>query len=217
MAELTLTIGNKNYSSWSLRPWLAAKVGGIAFDEVLIPLYVPGSKDEILTHSGAGKVPVLHHGDVTVWESLAICEYLAETFPEAELWPSDPAARAAARAVATEMHGGFVPLRRHLPMNCRRTPSIREIPAEVRADIDRVCTVWRDCRARFGVSGQFLFGSFSIADAMYAPVVSRFQSYRVPLNATETAYCTAVMALSPMQEWIAAARTEPWMVENFEV
>ncbi|HEX3883193.1 MAG TPA: glutathione S-transferase family protein [Stellaceae bacterium] len=217
MAELTLTIGNKNYSSWSLRPWLAARVGGIAFDEVLIPLYLPGSRDEILTHSGAGKVPVLHHGEVTVWESLAICEYLAEAFPDSGLWPADPAARAVARAVATEMHGGFLALRRHLPMNCRRTPSARAIPAEVQADIDRVCTIWRDCRARFGVSGEFLFGPFSIADAMYAPVVSRFKSYKVAVSATETTYCAAVMALPAMREWLAAARAEPWTVENFEV
>jgi glutathione S-transferase len=214
---LTLTIGNKNYSSWSLRPWLAAKVGGIAFDEVLIPLYLPGSRDQILAHSAAGKVPVLRHGEVTVWETLAICEYLAETFPEAGLWPADKSARAAARAVATEMHGGFIPLRRHLPMNCRRTPAAREIPAEVQADIDRVSTIWRECRARFGASGEFLFGPFTIADAMYAPVVSRFHAYRVPLRATEAAYCTAVMALPAMREWIAAARAEPWVVENFEV
>jgi len=217
MADLTLIIGSKNYSSWSLRPWLAAKVGGIAFDEVLIPLYQPGSREQILAHSAAGKVPVLRHGAVTVWESLAVCEYLAETFPEAGLWPDDKAARAAARAVATEMHNGFLPLRRHLPMNIHRISSVREIPPEIQADIDRVCTIWRDCRARFGASGEFLFGDFTIADAMYAPVVSRFHSYQVPLKATESAYCAAVLALPAMQEWIAAAIAEPWVVENFEV
>jgi len=217
MADLTLTIGNKNYSSWSLRPWLAAKMGGIAFDEVLIPLYQPGSKEEILMHSRAGKVPVLHHGAVTVWESLAVCEYLAESFPEAGLWPDDKAARAAARAVATEMHNGFLPLRRHLPMNIRRTPSVREIPDEVQADIDRVTAIWRDCRARFGAGGDCLFGRFTIADAMYAPVVSRFRSYCVRLGAVEEAYCTAIMTLPPMREWEAAAKAEPWRVENFEV
>ena len=217
MADLTLTIGNKNYSSWSLRPWLAAKMGGIAFDEVLIPLYQPGSRERILSHSAAGKVPVLHHGAVTVWESLAVCEYLAETFPEAGLWPADKAARAAARAVATEMHNGFLPLRRHLPMNVRRSPSVRDIPLEVQADIDRVATIWRDCRARFGQGGDCLFGRFTIADAMYAPVVSRFRSYRVPLGSVEDAYCTAIMDLPPMREWITAAKAEPWVVENFEV
>ncbi|HEY1796759.1 MAG TPA: glutathione S-transferase family protein [Stellaceae bacterium] len=217
MTDLTLTIGNKNYSSWSLRPWLAAKAGGIAFDEVLIPLYVPGSREEILSHSAAGKVPVLHHGPVTVWESLAVCEYLAETFPNAGLWPDDKAARAAARAVATEMHNGFLSLRRHLPMNIRRVPSVREIPSEVQADIDRVTTIWRDCRTRYGKGGDCLFGHFTIADAMYAPVVSRFRSYCVPLGPLEDAYCAAIMALPAMREWVASAKTEPWMVDNFEV
>jgi glutathione S-transferase len=217
MADLTLTIGNKNYSSWSLRPWLAAKMGGIAFDEGLIPLYQPGSRERILSHSAAGKVPVLHHGAVTVWESLAVCEYLAETFPEARLWPADKAARAAARAVATEMHNGFLALRRHLPMNIRRTPSAREIPPEVQADIDRVTAIWRDCRARYGAGGDCLFGRFTIADAMYAPVVSRFRSYGVALSPVEDAYCTSIMALPAMREWVVAAKAEPWVVENFEV
>lgn len=217
MADLTLTIGNKNYSSWSLRPWLAAKMGGIAFDEVLIPLYQPGSREEILTHSAAGKVPVLHHRAVTVWESLAVCEYLAEAFPEAGLWPADKAARAAARSVATEMHNGFLPLRRHLPMNIHRVPSARDIPPEVQADIDRVTAIWRDCRARFSAGGDCLFGRFTIADAMYAPVVSRFRSYCVRVGAAENAYCSTIMALPAMQEWAAAAKAEPWVVENFEV
>jgi glutathione S-transferase len=217
MADLTLIIGSKNYSSWSLRPWLAAKTGGIAFDEVLIRLYEPGSKEEILTHSSAGKVPVLHHGAVTVWESLAICEYLAETFPDSGLWPADKTARATARAVATEMHNGFLPLRRHLPMNIHRAPSPRDIPPEIQADIDRVTAIWRDCRARFGAGGDCLFGRFTIADAMYAPVVSRFRGYCVKLGPVEDAYCSTIMALPGMQEWIAAAQAEPWVVENFEV
>jgi glutathione S-transferase len=217
MADLTLTIGSKNYSSWSLRPWLAAKMGGIAFDEVLIPLYQPGSREQILTHSAAGKVPVLHHGAVTVWESLAVCEYLAETFPEARLWPADPVARGVARAIATEMHNGFLPLRRHLPMNIHRVPSPREIPAEIQPDIDRVTAIWRGCRTRYGKRGDFLFGHFTIADAMYAPVVSRFRSYCVPLGAVEDEYCSTIMGLPAMQEWIAAANAEPWVVENFEV
>lgn len=217
MADLVLTIGNKNYSSWSLRPWLAAKMGGIAFDEVLIPLYQPGSREQILSHSAAGKVPVLHHGAATAWESLAVCEYLAETFPETRLWPEDAAARAAARSVATEMHNGFLPLRRHLPMNIHRVPSPREIPPEVQADIDRVAAIWRDCRTRFGGGGDCLFGHFTIADAMYAPVVSRFRNYCVPLGGVEDAYCAAIMDLPPMREWVAAAKAEPWVVENFEV
>ena len=217
MAGLTIIIGNKNYSSWSLRPWLAARAGGIAFDEVLIPLYGPGSKEAILGHSEAGKVPVLHHRAVTVWESLAICEYLAETFPEARLWPADTAARAVARAVSTEMHNGFLPLRRHLQMNIRRPPSPRDRPPEVAADIDRICAIWRDCRTRFGAGGDLLFGRFTIADAMYAPVVSRFRSYCVPLGPAESAYCDAVTALPAMREWDAASRAEPMVIETFEV
>ena len=217
MADLTIYIGNKNYSSWSLRPWLAAKQGGIAFDEVLIPLYVPGSREKILAQSPAGKVPALHHGAVRVWESLAVCEYLAETFPEAALWPADAAARAAARAVSTEMHNGFPALRRHLPMNIRRPAAARGIPAEVQADIDRVTAIWHDCRIRFGAGGKFLFGRFSIADAMYSPVVSRFRTYRIALDREADAYCDAVTALPAMQEWIAAARVEKMVVEHFEV
>ncbi|MGH7092934.1 MAG: glutathione S-transferase family protein [Stellaceae bacterium] len=217
MADLTLYIGNKNYSSWSLRAWLAAKTGGIEFDEVLIPLYGPGGREAILAHSPSGKVPALHHGAVSVWESLAVCEYLAETFPEARLWPADPVARAAARAVATEMHGGFAPLRRHLPMNIRRPPAPREIPGDVQTDIDRIAAMWRDCRSRFGSGGDFLFGGFSIADAMYAPVASRFDSYRVPLDGVCETYCTAILALPAMRDWTAAARAEPMTIDSFEV
>lgn len=217
MAAPTLYIGNKNYSSWSLRAWLAAKAGGIAFDEVLIPLYGPGSREAILAHSPSGKVPALRHGAVSVWESLAVCEYLAETFPQARLWPEDAGARGAACAAATEMHGGFVALRRHLPMNLRRPPAARGIPVEVQADIDRIAAIWRDCRARFGAGGAFLFGDFSIADAMYAPVVTRFRTYRVPLDAVCGAYADAVLALPAMREWTAAAHAEPMTIDAFEV
>jgi glutathione S-transferase len=217
MAALTLYIGNKNYSSWSLRAWLTARAGGIDFDETLIPLYGPASRAAIFAHSPSGKVPALRHGAVSVWESLAVCEYLAETFPEARLWPTDPAVRAAARAVATEMHGGFTALRRHLPMNLRRPPAPRDLPAEVQADIDRVTAIWRDSRSRFGVGGEFLFGRFSIADAMYAPVITRFRSYCVPLDAVNNAYADAILALPAMREWTAAAHAEPMTIEAFEV
>jgi glutathione S-transferase len=217
MAALTIHIGNKNYSSWSLRAWLALKATGAAFDEILIPLYVPGSRDEILRHSPAGKVPILTEGRTTVWDSLAIGEYLAERFPEAGLWPPAPEARAQARAVSAEMHAGFGALRRHLPMNLRATVAGREIPAEVQAEIDRIAEIWGNCRRRFGAGGPYLFGRFTITDAMYAPVVSRFRTYQVSLAGAAQTYADAIWAYPAMQEWAAAARVEPMVLEQFEV
>jgi glutathione S-transferase len=217
MADLTIYLGNKNYSSWSLRAWLALKRTTVAFDEIVIPLYQPGSRETILKYSPSGRVPVLHHGNIVVWESLAICEYLAEAFPSCDLWPKDPAARTVARAVSAEMHAGFRALREHLPMNVRSTFPGRGITPEVQADINRVMTIWRDCRTRFGDgSGDFLFGHFTIADAMFAPVVTRFRTYRVDLEREADAYCDRIMAMPAMQEWIAAAKNEPMIVEAFE-
>ena len=217
MAELTLYIGNKNYSSWSLRPWLALKQAGIAFDEVVVPLYRPESKAAILAFSPSGKVPALKRGALLVWDSLAICEYLAEAFPAARLWPSDPAARAAARAASAEMHSGFQALRAQLPMNVRAHLPGRPLSPEAAADIARIAALWRDCRDRFGAGGgDFLFGTFTIADAMYAPVASRFRTYAVALPPDAQAYRDALLGLPAMQEWTAAARAEPWRVEAFE-
>lgn len=215
MAEFTIYIGNKNYSSWSLRAWLMVKLAGIPFEEVLIPLYEPQSRGEILRYSPSGKVPSLAHGHVTVWESLAIGEYLAELFPAARLWPAAQEARAVARAVSHEMHAGFLPLRRHFPMNMRSTFDRAIIP-EIQGDIDRIAALWRDCRKRFGAGGDFLFGHCTIADAMYAPVVSRFRTFKVPLDAEAEAYAVAVTAWPAYQEWLAAARNEPMVVEQWE-
>jgi len=215
MAEFTIYIGNKNYSSWSLRAWLMVKLAGIPFKEVLIPLYEPQSRSEILRHSPSGKVPSLVHGHVTVWESLAIGEYLAELFPAARLWPEAQEARAAARAVSNEMHAGFLPLRRHFPMNMRSTFDRAIIP-EIQGDIDRITALWRDCRKRFGAGDDFLFGHCTIADAMYAPVVSRFRTFKVPLDAEAEAYAVAVTAWPAYQEWLAAARNEPMILEQWE-
>src|SRR5262245_53140951 len=167
---LHLTIGNKNYSSWSFRPWIAMKVAAIPFDETVISLNAPDFKPRLLAISGTGKVPTLVDGDVKVWESLAILEYLAEKFPAAGLWPADAAARAHARTISNEMHAGFVPLRKHLPMNLWRPVKQRELPPDVLANVRRVDAIWSDCRARFGKGGPFLFGTFTNADAMYAPV-----------------------------------------------
>jgi glutathione S-transferase len=219
MADLTIHLGNKNYSSWSLRPWLLLKQAAIAFDEVVIPLYRPDSKAAVLAVSPSGRVPALTDGDRLVWDSLAICEYLHENFPGLSLWPRDPAARALARAVSAEMHAGFLELRRQLPMNLRRAPSPpSSMTPAAQADIDRVAAIWRDCRRRFGAgNGDFLFGRFTIADAMYAPVVTRFRTYIVPLDREAEAYCATILALPAMQEWLAAARAEPMVVEAFEV
>jgi glutathione S-transferase len=217
MADLAIYLGNKNYSSWSLRPWLVLKHTTVTFDEVVIPLYQSGSRETILKYSPSGRVPALRHGDVTVWESLAICEYLAESFPNFELWPQDQAARALARAVSAEMHAGFHALRQHLPMNIRSSFPGRGVTPEVQADINRIMAIWRDCRTRFGEgNGDFLFGQFTIADAMFAPVVTRFRTYKTDLEREAEAYCETIMAMPAMQEWIAAAKNEPMIVEAYE-
>lgn len=205
-----LVIGNKNYSSWSFRPWIALKAAGIPFEETVISLDAPDFKARVGRISGTGKVPVLVDGDVHVWESLAILEYLAEKFPDAGLWPADAGARAHARAVASEMHAGFVPLRRHCPMNMWRPVKKRELTDEVRENVRRIDSMWSDCRARHG--GPFLFGRFTAADAMYAPVVARFHTYAVETSAAAHAYLEAVMALPAWAEWRAAALKEPWVL-----
>ncbi len=217
MAKMILTIGNRNYSSWSLRAWLALRVAGLAFEEVVIQLDQPDKKDRILEHSPAGRVPVLRHGDLTVWDSLAICEYAAEIAPGAGLLPADPAARAVARAASAEMHAGFAGLRAALPMNIRADRPGVAITEGVRAEIDRIAALWRDCRGRFGAGGDFLFGRFSMADAMFAPVVARFATYHVALGEVEQCYADSVRALPAMREWAAAAAAEPWVIESEEI
>ncbi|HET9149313.1 MAG TPA: glutathione S-transferase family protein, partial [Alphaproteobacteria bacterium] len=182
MAEFTLVLGNKNYSSWSLRAWLAMKASGAEFEEVVIPLYEADSRAAILRYSPSGKVPCLVHGAVTVWESLAIAEYLAEVFPNAGLWPTAPAARAYARAICSEMHAGFIPLRRALPMNVRAHHAGFPLPEDVQTDVNRVEAIWRGARGQFDAGGPFLFGTFTIADAMFAPVATRFATYPVRLG-----------------------------------
>lgn len=203
--DLTLVIGSKRFSSWSLRPWLALKAAGADFAEVEIALRQPGTKAEILRWSPSGKVPLLVHGDLRVGDSLAICEYVAELFPEAGLWPADRSARAVARSVSAEMHAGFVPLRRDCPMDVRTITPLAEIPAEVRADLDRLTALWGDCRARFGAGGPFLFGRFSMADCMWAPVVTRLRTYALPVDPVSRAYCEAMEGLPAMIEWTAGA------------
>jgi len=206
---MQLVIGNKNYSSWSLRPWLGLKVAGIDFEEILLPLYEPEGKTRRLAFSPTGKVPLLVDGSLKVWDSLAIAEYVAERFPEKQLWPQDVAARAIARSICAEMHSGFGAVRNDLSMDIRNRYQI-EIRPEVQAEIDRIVALWTDCRARFGAGGPFLFGKFSWADAYYAPVVTRFLTYGIVLPPAAQAYAETILALPAMQEWIAAAKVEAW-------
>ncbi|TJZ78981.1 glutathione S-transferase family protein [Chitiniphilus eburneus] len=208
---MQLVIGNKNYSSWSLRPWLGMKVAGIAFEEILIPLYQSGSKAEILRHSPNGKVPALQDGDLLVWDTLAIAEYLAEKFPDRHLWPQDPAARAIARSVCAEMHSGFTTLRSTCNMDIRASKPVTMTP-DLQSDVDRIVAIWTDCRTRFGNGGAFLFDKFSWADAFYAPVVTRFVTYGIAVPGDARRYMDTVLALPPMQEWIAAGKAEPWEI-----
>jgi glutathione S-transferase len=206
---LTLVIGNKNYSSWSLRPWLALAHHKIAFEEVIIPIHTPETPAAIAKYSPAGKVPVLIDGEATVWESIAILEHLAERFPDAKLWPADFAARAHARAISSEMHSGFAALRVHCPMNLKRRKK-RPLTPEVEANVRRITEIWRDARARFGVGGEFLFGAFSAADCMYAPVATRFVSYEVEVDPVSQAYIDAIYRLPAFQDWKKAGLNETW-------
>ena len=217
MADYTLYIGNKAYSSWSLRGWLACKLAGIAFDEVMIPLYQPDSRARYLAISPTGKVPSLHHGKRVIWESLAIGEYLAEQVRDAGLWPADPDARAWARSIATEMHGGFGELRKAMWMNVRRRfPGKGRTPGAL-ADIARIEAIWTETRARFGAGGPYLFGpTLNLADCMYAPVVARFWTWAPPLAAPAQDYVDALWAHPLMREWVGDAAKEPWVYDGYE-
>ncbi|MEA2951215.1 MAG: glutathione S-transferase [Alphaproteobacteria bacterium] len=215
---LTLVVGNKNYSSWSMRPWLALKANHIAFDEVSIPLYTgDADKQRILKFTRSGKVPVLVDGDVTIWDSLAIIEYAAERFPQARLWPEDAASRAHARSVSAEMHSGFAALRSECGMNLHRPVGAKALSAEARADIARIQQSWSECRTRYGKLGPYLFGGFSGADAMYAPVVHRFRTYAIDVASDVRDYMDAMMALPAFQQWTRAGLAETLLIEKLEV
>ena len=227
MSELALLIGNKNYASWSLRPWFALRQSGLAFREERVALNTPEFGPRVRAWSPAARVPVLRHGALTVWDSLAICEYLAETFPEARLWPRDAAERAHARAISAEMHSGFPSLRGQMPMNVRaKGRQVPETP-ELAADVARVCAIWRGCLTsdrrpmsrggRAGARGPFLFGDFSVADAMYAPVAFRFATYGVALGPLEGAYAEALRATPALVEWADAAARESETIPAGEV
>ncbi len=214
----TLVIGNKLYSSWSLRPWLLLRQLGIAFEEVLIPLDQPDTKARILERSPAGKVPVLIEDDgIAVWESIAIMEHVADTRPDLPVWPADRAAGALARSVASEMHAGFGALRSACPMNLGKRYAPRDRGEAVARDVARVTAIWREARERFGTRGPFLFGEFSAADAMYAPVVTRLDTYAMPVDPVSRAYMDAILALPAYRDWLDAALDEPWVLAHDEV
>jgi len=216
MSALTLVIGNKNYSSWSLRSWLFLKHAGIPFAEIRIPLNTRETRERIAQYSPSGRVPMLLDGAVRVWESLAICEHIAERFPEARGWPADQPARAIARSVATEMHAGFSALRAELPMNCRAKRSGVVPSFAAQADIERVISIWRMCRETFGQEGPWLFGTFTIADAMFAPAALRFHTCGVELPDVAQEYISRVNEHSAIREWIQAAQDETEVIEEEE-
>ncbi len=208
-----LVIGNKNWSSWSLRPWLAMKRLAVPFEEINIRLRRPDSKEQLLKYCPSGLVPTLLKGDLAIWDSFAILDYLAEQYRDVELWPRDPAARAIARSVSAEMHSGFQALRENCPMELLVHSPQSTLPPAVELDIHRIITIWRDCRTRFGSGGPFLFGQFSAADAMYAPVASRLRTYvddltRYGDDGSARAYVEAIFAMPEIAEWTEGARAE---------
>jgi glutathione S-transferase len=214
---LKLVIGNKNYSSWSMRPWLALRANNIAFDEVFIPLYTgEADKQRILSFTHSGKVPALIDGDVTIWDSLSIIEYVAERFPETRLWPEDRARRAHARSISAEMHSGFAALRNECGMNLHRPIGAIPLSSDARANVARIQEIWIECRERYGKLGPYLFGAFGAADAMFAPVVHRFRTYAIAVAPEVRAYMETMMSLPAFQEWTRAGLAEALVIDRFE-
>lgn len=216
---LKLIIGNKAYSSWSLRGWLAVRQSGLPYEEIVVPLYDETwdqRREGAEFAPSSGKVPILWDGEVVVWDSLAIIEYLAEKVGRDRFWPTDDAARACARSMAAEMHSSFVALRRECGMNVRRTYPPRPMSPEVAADVTRIVTLWAEARSRWGAGGPYLFGAFSAADIMFAPVATRFVTYSLPVPRFAAAYCAALLTHPFLADWLAAAQEEPWVIERFE-
>ena len=215
MAPLTLVIANRNYSSWSLRAWLLMKHVGVAFDEIVIALDRPDTREQIDRYGPSGRLPVLRHGELCVWDSLAICEYVAELTGKG--WPKAREARAVARSVCAEMHSGFTTLRSLWPMNARARNRRTAVTAALEADIERIDEIWNDCRSHFGGAGAWLFGEYSVADAMYAPVVLRFNTYGACISQTARWYMASVLEDMALQQWLQAAKQEPWTIAADEV
>ncbi|HMI86622.1 MAG TPA: glutathione S-transferase family protein [Polyangiaceae bacterium] len=205
---MKLVIANKNYSSWSLRAWLLLREASIPFEEEIIGFNAADFADRVRRYSPAGRVPALIDGELVIWDSLAIAEYVAEKFPEKKLWPEARAARARARSICAEMHAGFGELRKRMPMNCEASLPLGILEIAVQRDVDRVVDIWRDARASYGTEGPFLFGGFTIADAFFSPIVWRFVTYDIPLPAPARAYVEAMRSLASMQAWLADARAE---------
>ncbi len=214
---LTLYCANKAYSSWSLRAWLALSLTGVPFGQVVIPLGEEDSDEVVRAHSPSGRLPALRHGDLLVWESLAIFEYIAEAFPKSGLWPRDTMARAHARSICAEMHAGFPAIRRELPFDMRADDGPQEVSAAAEAEIDRIGEIWRDCRRRFAGDAIFLFGAPTLADAMFAPVAIRFHTYGIELDPAAAAYTRTIWTWPEVQQWRNAAMKEPWVKEEFEL
>src|SRR6266702_7964419 len=214
---LKLVIGNKNYSSWSMRPWLALRAKNIAFEEIFIPLYTDkADKDRLLSVSRAGKVPALIDGDITVWDSLSIIEYLAERFPEAGLWPEDRTARAHARSISAEMHSGFMALRNECGMNLHRPIRAVALSDDAKANVARIQAIWAACHQRYGKAGPFLFGAFSGADAMFEPVVHRFRTYAIPVQGDARHHVDAMNSLPAFAEWTRDGLAETLLIARLE-
>jgi glutathione S-transferase len=215
--SLILILGNKNYSSWSLRPWMVMKEFDISFEERVVPLHRDESKAVLFGNSPAGKAPSLLHDGFAVWDSLAIIEYLADSFPDRAIWPKDPQARARARSLSCEMHSGFLSLRKDCPMNFRRVPKAIAPSDKLLSDVARIEQAWGDARALYGTGGPFLFGAFSAADAMFAPIVNRIEAYALPISPQTQAYMDAIASLPSWREWTVAAKSESWVIEQFEI
>lgn len=214
--QTSLVIGNKNYSSWSLRAWLLLAETGIEFSEQRIPLDIESTATELARFSPSGRVPVLLLGDEIIWDTFAIAETIAERWPEKELWPADAAARAHARSISAEMHAGFASLRETMPMNCRAMGRKVSIPDDLATDINRIFDIWSDCQRQYHSAGDWLFGKFSVADAMFAPVVLRFRTYGINLPESASAYPERLLNSKAMQNWLAAAESEVEVIETDE-
>jgi len=217
MSSLTLVIGNKNYSSWSLRPWVFLKQNGIVFNEVRVPLFVETSNDQLAQYNSDFKVPVLQDDDLLIWDSLSILEYLSENYLQSRGWPEDPQARAVARSVSCEMHSSFMNVRNELPMNCRKRFENVVLTAEAEREIERISALWQQCRSQYGGGGEWLFGNYSIADAMFAPIALRFYGYHISLGDVEASYVNNVLKQACIIEWVDAGKMESEIIAEDEI
>lgn len=217
MSKPTLVIGNKNYSSWSLRPWIFMKHFGVDFEEKRIPLFTATTDRELALYFSDCKVPVLVDDDMVIWDSLSILEYVAETLPGSKGWPADVGARALARSVSAEMHSSFANVRNEMPMNCRKQFTDIKLSAAAAREVERIKNIWRKCRTKFGENGEWLFGDYSIADAMYAPVALRFSGYGIPLAGVEQAYVRSVLGHPGIIEWVEASKAETEIIDMDEL